>query len=135
MADLWRASSRPIRVALSGFCSQLNCAGVRAVSSDVLRAEQCELGEEVVIQVPESTLLSGTFLIYGAPLTVASLAAVLASGGGDALAVAAFGAGLIGSFAMLRVVSAYRGGVLPGIAEPRLAGRSASAAGELLAKV
>ena len=107
---------------------------VRAVSSDVLRAEQCELGEEVVIQVPESTLLSGTFLIYGAPLTVASLAAVLASGGGDALSVAAFGAGLIGSFAMLRVLSAYCGGVLPGIAEPRLAGRSASPAGELLAK-
>ena len=107
---------------------------VRAVSSDALKAEQCELGEEVVIQVPESTLLSGTFLIYGAPLTVASLAAVLASGGGDALSVAAFGAGLIGSFAMIRVLSAYRGGVLPGIAEPRLAGRSASPAGELLAK-
>ena len=44
---------------------------VRAVSSDALRAEQCELGEEEVIQVPESTLLSGTFLIYGVPLTVA----------------------------------------------------------------
>ena len=49
---------------------------VRAVSSDALR-QSSELGEEVVIQVPESTLPSGTFLIYGAPPTVASLAAVL----------------------------------------------------------
>ena len=107
---------------------------VRAVSGDTLRADQCELGEEVVIQLPESTLFSGTFLIYGVPLTVASIAAVAASGGGDVKSVSAFAAGLIGSFAMLRALSAYRGGVLPGIAEPRLAGRSASPAGELLAK-
>ena len=107
---------------------------VRAVSGDSLKAEQCELGEEVVIQVPESTLLSGTFLIYGVPLTVACIAAVAASAGGDVMSVSAFGAGLIGSFAMLRLVSAYRGGVLPGIAEPRLAGRSASPSGVLLAK-
>ena len=106
---------------------------VRAVSGDTLRADQCELGEEVVIQLPESTLLSGTFLIYGVPLTVASIAAVAASGGGDVKSVAAFAAGLIGSFAILRVVSAYRGGVLPGITEPRLAGRSEHS-GVLLAK-
>ena len=107
---------------------------VRAVSGDNLRAEQCELDDEVVIQVPESTLLSGTFLIYGVPLTVASMSAVAASSGGDVMSVSAFGAGLIGSFAMLRLLSAYRGGVLPGIAEPRLAGRSDSRPGELLAK-
>ena len=107
---------------------------VRAVSGDNLRAEQCELDDEVVIQVPESTLLSGTFLIYGVPLTVASISAVAASSGGDVMSVSAFGAGLIGSFAMLRLLSAYRGGVLPGIAEPRLAGRSESRPAELLAK-
>ena len=106
---------------------------VRAVSGDTLRADQCELGEEVVIQLPESTLFSGTFLIYGVPLTVASIAAVAASGGGDVKSVSAFAAGLIGSFAMLRALSAYRGGVLPGIAEPRLAGRS-EPSGVLLAK-
>lgn len=106
---------------------------VRAVSGDTLRADQCELGEEVVIQLPESTLFSGTFLIYGVPLTVASIAAVAASGGGDVKSVSAFAAGLIGSFAMLRALSAYRGGVLPGIAEPRLAGRS-ELSGVLLAK-
>ena len=106
---------------------------VRAVSGDTLRADQCELGEEVVIQLPESTLFSGTFLIYGVPLTVASIAAVAASGGGDIKSVSAFAAGLIGSFAMLRALSAYRGGVLPGIAEPRLAGRS-EPSGVLLAK-
>ena len=106
---------------------------VRAVSGDTLRADQCELGEEVVIQLPESTLFSGTFLIYGVPLTVASIAAVAASGGGDVKSVSAFAAGLIGSFAMLGAVSSFRGGVLPGIAEPRLAGRS-EPSGVLLAK-
>ena len=34
---------------------------VRALSGDELTAGQCELGDEVIIQVPESSLLSGTF--------------------------------------------------------------------------
>ena len=108
---------------------------VRAVSSDKLKAEQCVLGEEVVIQVPESTLLSGTLMIYGLPLVVATVAAVAASSGGDLASVAAFGAGLVGSFATLSWVSSHAGGSLPGIAEPRLAARSAPGPGEVLAKI
>ena len=88
----------------------------------------------MIIQVPESTLLSGTFLIYGVPLIVASLAAVVAESGGDGLSVAAFGAGLVGSFAMLRWVSILSGGSLPGIAEPRLTARSEPVIGDVLAK-
>ena len=36
---------------------------VRAKSGDTLTAASCEVGDEVVIQVPESTLLGGTLLI------------------------------------------------------------------------
>jgi hypothetical protein len=51
------------------------------------------------------------------------------------MAVAAFGAGLVGSFATLSWVSSHAGGSLPGIAEPRLAARSAPGPGEVLAKI
>ena len=108
---------------------------VRAVSSDDLKAEQCALGEEVVIQVPESTLLSGTLMIYGLPLLVATVAAVAASNAGDLASVAAFGAGLLVGFATLRWVSDRSGGSLPGIEEPRLAARRGPAVGEVLAKI
>ena len=108
---------------------------VRAVSSDDLKAEQCALGEEVVIQVPESTLLSGTLMIYGLPLLVATVAAVAASNAGDLASVAAFGAGLLVGFATLRWVSNRSGGSLPGIEEPRLAARRGPAVGEVLAKI
>jgi sigma-E factor negative regulatory protein RseC len=108
---------------------------VRAVSSDDLKAEHCALGEEVVIQVPESTLLSGTLMIYGFPLLVATVAAVAASSAGDLASVAAFGAGLLVGFATLRWMSKHSGGSLPGIAEPRLAARRGPAVGEVLAKI
>ena len=58
-------------------------------------------------------------------MIVASVAAVVAgSGGDDGSSVAAFGAGLVGSFAVLRWVSIRSGGSLLGIAEPRLTARS-----------
>ena len=41
---------------------------VRATSGETLTAAQCAVGDEVVIQVPEATLLGGTLLIYGFPL-------------------------------------------------------------------
>jgi len=69
------------------------------------------------------------------PLVVATVAAVAASSGGDLASVAAFGAGLVGSFATLSWVSSHVGGSLPGIAEPRLAARSAPGPGEVLAKI
>lgn len=36
---------------------------VRATSGETLTAAQCNLGDEVVIRVPEATLLGGTLLI------------------------------------------------------------------------
>ena len=51
---------------------------VRAKSGDTLAAASCEVGDEVVIQVPESTLLGGTLLIYGAPLLAGTVIAMLA---------------------------------------------------------
>ena len=43
---------------------------VRAISGETLSAAQCAVGDGVVIQVPEATLLCGTLLIYGFPLVI-----------------------------------------------------------------
>lgn len=107
---------------------------VRAISSDQLAADDCQVGDAVVIQVPESTLLSGTLMIYGAPLLLGAVVSVLSAGFGDLWAAAGFGAGLLFGFAILRVMSVNAGGVLPGTAEPRLTAKQFSNIGDLLAK-
>lgn len=107
---------------------------VRAKSGDALAATSCEVGDEVVIQVPESTLLGGTLLIYGAPLLTGTVIAMLAANWGDLWSALAFAAGLLGGFAILRAVSVRSGGVLPGLAEPRLASKQGSQLDGLLVK-
>ena len=107
---------------------------VRAVSSDELAAAECQVGDAVVIQVPESTLLSGTLMIYGAPLLTGSVLSVLAAGLGDLWAAAGFCLGLLFGFAILRTLSRNAGGVLPGTAEPRLTAKHEALSGDLLAK-
>jgi positive regulator of sigma E activity len=92
------------------------------------------LGDEVLIQVPESTLLGGTLLIYGAPLAAGASLSILAARWGDLWSALAFAGGLLAAFAMLRLVSLKAGGVLPGLAEPRLAARSTNQAEPLLLK-
>ena len=53
---------------------------------------------------------------------------------GDLWSAAAFAGGLLAAFAILRLVSFRAGGVLPGLAEPRLAARSANQLEDLLVK-
>jgi len=107
---------------------------VRAISGDKLAANDCQIGDAVVIQVPESTLLSGTLMLYGAPLLLGAVVSVLSAGLGDLWAAAGFGAGLLSGFAILRLMSVRAGGVLPGTAEPRLTAKHVSITGDLLAK-
>ena len=53
--------------ALSAFL-QSGKGRVRVISGENLTAAQCNLGDEVVIKLPEVTLLGGTGLGFGLPL-------------------------------------------------------------------
>ena len=107
---------------------------VRATSGETLAASQCAVGDEVVIQVPEATLLGGTLLIYGFPLVVGAILSILASSLGDLWSAAAFATGLLSGFAILRFVTVRSGGVLPGLSEPRLSSKQFNQFEDLLVK-
>jgi sigma-E factor negative regulatory protein RseC len=107
---------------------------VRATSGETLTAAQCTLGDEVVIQVPEATLLSGTLLIYGFPLVTGIVLSILASTWGDLWSAAALAIGLLFGFAILRFATVRSGGVLPGLSEPRLSSKQVNQFEDLLVK-
>ena len=107
---------------------------VRATSSDTLTAAQCTLGDEVVIQVPEATLLGGTLLIYGFPLVTGTVLSILASTWGDLWSAAAFATGMLFGFAILRFAIVRSAGVLPGLSEPRLSSKQVNQFEDLLVK-
>ena len=107
---------------------------VRATSGEKLSAAQCNVGDQVVIQVPEATLLGGTLLIYGFPLVTGAILSMLASTRGDLWSAAAFAIGLLSGFAILRLVTVQSGGVLPGLSEPRLSSKLVNQFQDLLVK-
>ena len=107
---------------------------VRATSSETLAAAQCTLGDEVVIQVPEATLLGGTSLIYGFPLVTGTVLSILASTWGDLWSAAAFATGMLFGFAILRFATVRSGGVLPGLSQPRLSSKQVNQFEDLLVK-
>ena len=107
---------------------------VRATSGEMLSAAQCNVGDQVVIQVPEATLLGGTLLLYGFPLVTGAILSMLASTGGDLWSAAAFAIGLLSGFAILRLVTVQSGGALPGLSEPRLSSKQVNQFEDLLVK-
>jgi sigma-E factor negative regulatory protein RseC len=107
---------------------------VRATSGETLSAAQCNVGDQVVIQVPEATLLGGTLLLYGFPLVTGVILSMLASTRGDLWSAAAFAIGLLSGFAILRFVTVQSGGVLPGLSEPRLSSKQVNQYEGLLVK-
>jgi positive regulator of sigma E activity len=107
---------------------------VRALSGDTLQASSCQLGDEVLIEIPDSTLLGGTLWLYGAPLLLGTGLSLWAASWGDLWAASAFCLGLLSGFAILHQLSRRFQGRLPGMAEPRLASKTAPPHFELLAK-
>ena len=107
---------------------------VRATSGETLSAAQCNVGDQVVIRVPEATLLGGTLLIYGLPLVTGAILSMLASTRGDLWSAAAFAIGLLSGFAILWLVTVQSGGVLPGLSEPRLSSKQGNQFEDLLVK-
>ena len=124
--DVGRARCRP--------CCRAGKGRVRATSGETLTASQCAVGDEVVIQVPEATLLGGTLMIYGFPLVVGAILSIFASSLGDLWSAAAFATGLLSGFAILRFVTVRSGGVLPGLSEPRLSSKQFNQFEDLLVK-
>ena len=107
---------------------------IRATSGETLTAAQCNLGDEVVIQVPEATLLCGTLLIYGFPLMTGTVLSILASTWGDLWSAAAFATGMLFGFAILRLATVRSVGLLPGLSEPRLSSKQVNQFEDLLVK-
>jgi len=107
---------------------------VRALSGEMLHASSCQLGDEVMIEIPDSTLLGGTLWLYGAPLMLGTGCSLWAASWGDVWAASAFCLGLLSGFAILHQVSRRFQGGLPGMAEPRLASKAPVQHIELLAK-
>ena len=119
--------------ALSAFL-QSGKGRVRATSGETLTAEQCNLGDEVVIKVPEATLLGGAMLIYGLPLMTGTVLSILSSTWGDLWSAAAFATGMLFGFAILRFATVRSGGLLPGLCEPRLSSKQVNQFEDLLVK-
>ena len=107
---------------------------IRATSGETLTAAQCNLGDEVVIQVPEATLFGGTLLIYGFPLMTGTVLSILASTWGDLWSAAAFATGMLFGFAILRFATVRSAGLLPGFSEPRLSRKQVNQFEDLLVK-
>jgi len=100
---------------------------VRAISGGGLDASECALDDQVIIKIPEATLLSGTLSLYGFPLVAAAALSVWASALGDLWAAGAFCVGLIAAFAILYAVSRRLNGQLPGFSHPLLAAKALQA--------
>ena len=97
---------------------------VRALSGAQLSASHCDLGDQVWIRVPEASLLSGTGLLYGFPLVLGTLLSLLLSSEGDIWAAGGFCLGIVAGFAILHRAIVLLGGIVPGFAEPELAGKA-----------
>ena len=116
--------------ALSGMLGE-QTGRVRARSGDTLRASDCAVGDEVIIEVPESSVLKGATLLYGLPLLAATLVSLGLSRWGDLWAALGFLSGLLISFAILGGVARRTGSALTGYEEPRLAQKAFPRAGSL----
>ena len=111
--------------ALSGILGE-QTGRVRARSGTALSASDCAIGDEVIIEVPESSVLRGSSLLYGLPLLMATLVSLSLSRWGDLWAALGFLSGLLISFAILGGVARRAGSGLPGYEEPRLAQKVSS---------
>lgn len=92
---------------------------VRALESPSLRAGDCSVDDQVEIELPESSVLKGSMLVYLAPLLFAITGVLLAQPLGEWAIVTAFVAGLGIGFMVVRFAPRWLGGVEA--FQPRLA--------------
>jgi len=77
---------------------------VRALESVDVAASECQLNDEVEIELPESAILKGSAWVYGMPLVLGLLLSLSLEGAGELATVAGFGAGLGAGFMGVRLM-------------------------------
>lgn len=98
---------------------------VRARETEVLKASACAVDDQVEIAIPESAVLSGSVLVYLAPLLSGIAGVLLVQGMAEWITVLAFAMGLGIGFVFVRVVPRWLG--REGHFEPQLAAVVAAA--------
>lgn len=94
---------------------------IRVRESSALRASDCQIDDEVMIELPESAVLQGSALVYLLPLLLAIAGAVLGDRWGELPAVAGFCLGLLLGFTTIRWLPKLLGAAdkfEPRLAEP-----------------
>ena len=77
---------------------------VRAVESGNVAASDCQVNDEVEIELPESAILKGSAWVYGMPLVLGLLLSLSLEGAGELATVAGFAAGLGAGFMVVRLM-------------------------------
>ncbi len=77
---------------------------VRAVESGDVAASDCQVNDEVEIELPESAILKGSAWVYGMPLVLGLLLSLSLEGAGELATVAGFAAGLGAGFMVVRLM-------------------------------
>ena len=76
---------------------------VRALESGAVAASDCEINDEVEIELPETAILQGSAWVYGMPLILGLTVSLSLEGAGELATVIGFVAGLGFGFLVFRL--------------------------------
>lgn len=76
---------------------------VKAMESEDVAASECQVNDEVEIELPESAILKGSAWVYGMPLVLGLLLSLSLEGAGELATVTGFAAGLGAGFVVIRL--------------------------------
>ena len=77
---------------------------VKAMESKDVAASECQVNDEVEIELPESAILKGSAWVYGMPLVLGLLLSLSLEGAGELATVTGFAAGLGAGFVVVRLM-------------------------------
>ena len=77
---------------------------VKAMESKDVAASECQVNDEVEIELPESAILKGSAWVYGMPLILGLLLSLSLEGAGELATVTGFAAGLGAGFVAIRLM-------------------------------
>ena len=80
---------------------------VRALESGAVAASDCEINDEVEIELPETAILKGSAWVYGMPLILGLTVSLSLEGAGELATVIGFVAGLGFGFLVVRLTQQH----------------------------